>query len=336
MDSVDLFWRAGSLHGRMPLLAPNVRAATDLALVDLVWKAYVRDAGPGDVGPLFSGWKHPDHVLLSEDPRAGAVLSWVSSREGPLRHGAQLLHDARGRSGTRFCAAEKDMLAESLAAFAHHGVVLNAAPPIENLMTAVETLRDNARFLSDRPGGGGYTGGAWAINLALTTISTPAPQPGIVTRELLRTDTAPDREILLRSWSAAVDGAYKAVQQVAERLRRIAEQVDTFSRNARAREVVGALAALNVLRRQHVKRGWHLSDAGTTLVVRQLAELGLGSTSQRGMVWWLPSDEPAPLEISEEDEWEGWKVAAEFDEAMAFADRVLARYDGADEKDNRG
>ena len=91
VDSVDLFWRAGSLHGRMPLLAPDVRAAAGLALVDLVWKAYIRDAGPGDVGPLFSGWKHSDHFLLSEDPRAGAVLSWLSSREGPLREGALLL-----------------------------------------------------------------------------------------------------------------------------------------------------------------------------------------------------------------------------------------------------
>lgn len=170
----------------MPLLTPELRAAVDLALVDRVWKSYVRDAGPGDVGPLFSGWKHPDHVLLSEDPRAGAVLSWVSSREGPLRHGANLLHEARGRSGTRFSAADKDMLAESLAVLSRHGVMLNAAPPVENLMAAVKALRNDARFLSDNPGGGGYLGGAWAINLALATISTPAPQPGIVTRELLK------------------------------------------------------------------------------------------------------------------------------------------------------
>lgn len=54
------------------------------------------------------------------------------------------------------------------------------------------------------------------------------------------------------------------------------------------------------------------------------------------MVWWLPSDEPPPREIDEEDEWEGWKVAAELDEAMAFADRVLARYADADEKDDKG
>lgn len=318
----------------MPLLAPDVRAATGLAIVDLVWKAYVRDAGPGDVGPLFSGWKYSDHILLSEDPRAGAVLSWLSSREGPLRDSAFLLHEARARSGTRFSSAQNDILAQSLAVLADHGVVLNAAPPVENLMASAKALRDDARFLSDRPGACGYPGGAWAINLALATISTLAPQPGIVTRQLLRNDTTPDRETLLHSWSAAVDTTYKTVQNVAERLRRIAEKVDTFSRNARAREVVGALAALNVLRRQHVKRGWHLSDAGTTLVIRQLAELGIGSTSQRGKVSWLPSDEPPSREIDEEDEWEGWKAAAEFDEAMAFADRILSRYPDDDKKDD--
>ena len=66
MEDVDLFWIAGSLHGRFPLLAPPVRAAVDLALVDIAWKSYVRDAGPGDTGPLFSGWQNADHILLSE------------------------------------------------------------------------------------------------------------------------------------------------------------------------------------------------------------------------------------------------------------------------------
>ena len=32
MEDVDLFWIAGSLHGRFPLLAPPVRAAVDLGL----------------------------------------------------------------------------------------------------------------------------------------------------------------------------------------------------------------------------------------------------------------------------------------------------------------
>lgn len=40
MEEVNLFWIAGSLHGRFPLLAPPVRAAVDLALVDLAWKAF--------------------------------------------------------------------------------------------------------------------------------------------------------------------------------------------------------------------------------------------------------------------------------------------------------
>ena len=328
----------------MPLLTPELRAAVDLALVDRVWKAYVRDAGPGDVGPLFSGWKHSDQILLTEDPRAGAVLSWLSSRAGPLRQGAHLIHEARGRDGTRFSADEKAMLADSLVVLAEHDVTLNAAPPVENLLAAVKALRGDPRFASDRPGSGGYPGGAWAVNLAFATIPTPAPHLGIVTRELLRSDTAPAPEILLRSWAQAIDATYKAVRQVAERLRRTAQQVETLSRNARAREVIGALAALDVVRRQHVKRGWRLSDAGTTLVMRQLAELGIGDPSQRGtLAWAAATDPPEPdrgARIEDDDNADGadagkdWKATAEFDEAMAFADRILARYsDDADDAD---
>jgi hypothetical protein len=84
MDEADLFWITGLLHGRMPQLAPRVRSAIDLALVDLAWRAFVRDAGPSDSDDADQASIPDDDVLRTRDPRAGAVVSFLASKAGPL------------------------------------------------------------------------------------------------------------------------------------------------------------------------------------------------------------------------------------------------------------
>ena len=319
MEDVDLFWIAGSLHGRFPLLAPPVRAAVDLALVDIAWKSYVRDAGPGDTGPLFSGWQNADHILLSEDPRAGAVLAWLASRDGPLRPAATLLQRARGASGTRFSKTELAMLADAGDVLGDAGVMLNAAPPVDNLVTAVTALRDDWRFASSAPARSAELGGAWAINLALAPLPAVAPQPGIVTREALRADQPFDRTVLVRSWAAAAHGTYELVRLIQDRLRDSSSILESFSKNARAHGLIGALTALEIMRRPNIKRGWELSEAGTTMVIRQLVEKGIVRYEDRGMIALaLPKKRRhIKAEMSHDS------AVLEFDKAMALADRVL-------------
>lgn len=327
MEDVDLYWIAGSLHGRMPLLVPPVRAAVDLALVDLAWKAFVRDAGPGDTGPLFSGWQHADQVLLSEDPRAGAVLAWLASRDGPLRVAAIRLQRARGASGRRFNKDELAMLAVAGDGLRDAGVMLNAAPPVDNLVAALAALREDWRFASAAPSGSAELGGAWAINLALATFPAVAPQPGIVTRESLRADQSFDRMVLLRSWATATQTVYERVRLISDRFRDARDSIEGLSKNARGREVIGALAALETLRRPHIKRGWELSEAGTTLVMRQLVDLGVARSEERAAISWaapkiLRTDDRAQ-HLSDGD------AVREFDEAMSYAAQVLKMVPGS-------
>lgn len=325
MEDVDLFWIAGSLHGRFPLLAPSVRAAVDLALVDLAWKTYVRDAGPGDTGPLFSGWQHADHVLLSEDPRAGAVLAWLASRDSPLRAAATRLQRARGASGRRFSKIELAMLADASEVLRDIGVMLNAAPPVDNLVDAIAALREDCRFASSPPSSSAELGGAWAINLALAISPAVAPQPGIVTREAMRVDQSFDRTVLLRSWATAAHTVYERARFIADRFHSASDIIGRLSRNARGREIIGALAALETLRRVHIKRGWELSEAGTTLVMRQLVNMGVARSEARAEISWLMpkilrrDDDP---KVSNDGD-----AVREFDEAMMFADRLLGRRD---------
>ena len=79
-----------------------------------------------------------------------------------------------------------------------------------------------------------------------------------------------------------------------------------------------------MLKRGHISRGWALSNAGTTFVVRQLKNLGVGQMKERGRIDWsvtrstsrrhrykkLPSDD----------------AIVELDDAVAFADRLLSKH----------
>lgn len=323
MEDTDLFWIAGLLHGRMPLLSPLVREAVDLALIDIAWKAFNRDAGPGDTGQLFSGWQNADHVLLTEDPRAGAVLTWLSSRDGPLRAAARRVHRARGGGGLRFSADERDMLIHAIQASREAKVKLTGSPPVGNLFKVIATLKEDARFASAPPGRSGVVGGTWAINLALATFPAQAPQPGIVRREALRSDLPADRELFTDGWASTCRSVYDRVRSVARRVRDVEDVLASFSKNARARDIIPALAALDTVRRSHIKRGWELSEGGTTLVMRQLVENRVATTNGRGTLSWSFEGPVAP--VAEKAPGVDSAVLQEFDEAMALADRLLSR-----------
>lgn len=249
------------------------------------------------------------------------MLAWLAARDGPLTAAAARMHRARGSGGMGFSADERAMLDDAGDALRAAGVSLNAAPPIDNLLSAITALRADARFASAPPARSAEVGGAWAINLALASLPTPAPQPGIVTRAALRVDLSLDREELLRSWGAAAALVYERVRHVADRLRDVSPIVDSFSINARIKEVIGAMAALEMVRRPQVKRGWALSEAGTTLIMRQLTDAGIARSDGRGELTWAYA--PACRALVADHAPEDNAAIVEFDEAMAFAKRVL-------------
>ena len=323
MEDFDLFWIAGSLHGRMPLLSGSVRAAVDLALVDMAWKAFIRDAGPGDTGPLFSGWRHSDHVLLTEDPRVGSVLAYLASRDGPLRQSALRLQRARGTDDSHFTSAEREMLVDAGNALKGAGVQLIAAPPVDNLVTAVTNLREDPRFASARPAQSAERRGVWAINLALITLPAQPPLPGMVTRKALRIDRALSRDAVLKTWGMTARSVHERVRTIADRLGAAEVALSKLSKNSRAPAIAGALAALDTLRRSHIRRGWELSQSGTTVVVRQLDKLCAAHPAKRGLQSWALDKRTFKVrrieKVRDDD------VIQEFDEAMAMADRILSR-----------
>lgn len=324
MDQSELFWIAGKLEGQLPLLAPDVRESVDLALVDIAWKSYLRDAGPGETGPMFSGWKDADHVLLSADPRAGALLAWLSTRDGPLRSAAERLHKARGSSGIRFNADEKELLRDAGDMLRSAGVNFSDAPPVDQFARAIHAFRDDWRFASGPPGQSEEVGGAWAINLVLATFKAEAPQLGILTRQSLRADLDFEPSVLVEAWTRALQQFAVRTRVVVERMRGAGPVLAGLSKNARARNLVGALGALDTFRRVQVKRGWDLSDAGTTLLMRQLVEIGVATPTERGSLSWSLEPPKDSYARNENDTSINHDVIREFDDAMAAVDNLIS------------
>ena len=72
-----LFWTLGQLRGLgADGPAPSGRASA-FATVNLAWKTYLLDAGAREFGIHHSRSRHDDHILLTEDPRADAVLAYL-------------------------------------------------------------------------------------------------------------------------------------------------------------------------------------------------------------------------------------------------------------------
>lgn len=323
MDEADLFWITGLLHGRMPQLAPRVRSAIDLALVDLAWRAFVRDAGPSDSDDADQASIPDDDVLRTRDPRAGAVVSFLASKAGPLQVAARTIELARGASGRRFSAEERAMLEASDVALKSAKVSLRSGPPHNRLAAALRSLRQDWRFVSPPPGRGPERGGAWAVNLALLTMTSPAPVPGIVSRALFRKDLELYTAALISSWVRAAGTVHDRAILIGQRIEAADKRLSGVPINSRSHDLAGPLAALGALHRSSIKRGWQLSDAGVTLVMRKLADCGLATQDRNGHILWQERAEvgsESPPQGSEDS-----VALAELEDALSFADKVLAK-----------
>jgi hypothetical protein len=323
MDEADLFWITGLLHGRMPQLAPKVRCAIDLALVDMAWRAFVRDAGARDDDGLDQASRPDDDVLRTTDPRAGAVAAFLASKAGPLQSAAKTIQLARGASGCRFSPEERAMLESARAALTTARVSLRSGPPHNRLLAAVRSLRTDWRFICPPPGRGPEAGGAWAVNLALLTMTSPAPVPGIVSRAIFRDDLELRTAPLIASWSKAAHAVQERVISIGQRLQSANERMADVPVNSRAHDLAGPLAAIGALHRSSIKRGWQLSDAGVTLVMRKLADLGIALQDRNGTISWHHSpqvqSEMPPSNSDREI------VLSDLADAVALADKVLAK-----------
>lgn len=325
MDEADLFWITGLLHGRMPQLAPKVHNAIQLALVDMTWRSFVRDAGvgAGDDRASDRAMKHDDDVLRTSDSRAGAVVAFLASKAGPLQTAAKIIHVARGASGRRFSAEERAMIETARTALATARVSLRSGPPHNRLLSALRSLRDDWRFICPPPGRGTEIGGAWAVNLALLTKASPVPVPGIVTRAIFRDDVEIRTAALIASWAKAAHAVHDRVISIGQRIQSADERMADVPANSRAHDLVGPLAAMGALHRSSIKRGWHLSEGGVSLTMRKLADRGVAVQDRNGTIFWnkgpqtqLEMPPPAPdREI----------VLSDLADAVAFADKVLAK-----------
>ncbi|WP_330767157.1 hypothetical protein [Qipengyuania profunda] len=215
------------------------------------------------------------------------------------------------------------MLVDAGNALKGAGVQLIAAPPVDNLVTAVTNLREDPRFASARPAQSAERRGVWAINLALITLPAQPPLPGMVTRKALRIDRALSRDAVLKTWGMTARSVHERVRTIADRLGAAEVALSKLSKNSRAPAIAGALAALDTLRRSHIRRGWELSQSGTTVVVRQLDKLCAAHPAERGLQSWALDKRTFKVrrieKVRDDD------VIQEFDEAMAMADRILSR-----------
>lgn len=323
MDEADLFWITGLLHGRLPQLSPKVRSAIDLALVDMAWRTFVRDAGARDDDDTDRAANPDDDVLRTTDPRAGAVAAYLASKAGPLQLAAKTVQLARGASGRRFSPEERAMLESAHGALASARVSLRTGPPHNRLLAALRALREDGRFTCPPPGRGAETGGAWAVNLALLTMTSPAPVPGIVSRAIFRDDHELSTVALIASWSKAAHAVHERAIAIGERIKLADEFLADVPVNSRAHDLAGPLAAIGALHRSSIKRGWQLSDGGVTLVMRKLAERGIATQDRIGTIYWqqsprVRSDTPPPAPDPR-------MVLSDLADAVAFADKVLAK-----------
>lgn len=323
MDEADLFWITGLLHGRMPQLAPKVRRAIDLALVDIAWRTFVRDAGARDDGRSDQASRPDDDVLRTTDPRAGAVVGFLASQAGPLQSAAKTIQLARGASGRRFSPEERAMLEDARSALATARVSLRSGPPHNRLLAALCSLRTDWRFICPPPGRGAEAGGAWAVNLALLTMASPAPVPGIVSRAIFRDDLQLGTVQVIASWTKAAHAVHERAIAIGERMQSADECMADVPVNSRAHDLAGPLAAIGALHRSSIKRGWQLSDAGVTLVMRKLADRGVALQDRNGTIFWHLSPQ-ARSEIPPSNS-DRESVLSELADAVAFADKVLIK-----------
>lgn len=280
-----LFWTAGRLAERFIRLDPTVRKPADLTIVAMAWEAYLRDAGSHDAPAGITA--AATDILETDDRRADGFLSYLGAQESPLGAAAETVQRARGSSRWSFAAWELAMIDDAHDMLRRSGVDLAGQPCVHELAAAIERLRVDKRFPAEPPGTDATRGGAWAVNLALYRFPALAIPPGLVTRALLRNDTLLDEGVLVAAWAESLADLDGRLQELEHRLAMVRRSSAEMLVRTRTLEVVGALAALDTLRRGQIRRGWGVSQAATTRLIRALTMSGLAKTNQRGRLTWM-------------------------------------------------
>ena len=195
-----LFWTHGQLRGRCADGPKPFDRAAQFAVLDAAWRSFLRDAGAREFGLHHSRSPHDDHILLTEDPRADAMLDHLARHAiGDLADAAGRLLAARsypGRALGRFNAEERKMLEAARHRFDDAEVDFQGPPPVSQLMKAIAHFREDYRFAAEGLGESAERGGGWAINLGLLTMQKNEAVTGIVPRAALRIDERLDDSVL--------------------------------------------------------------------------------------------------------------------------------------------
>ncbi|WP_155646342.1 hypothetical protein [Erythrobacter donghaensis] len=154
-------------------------------------------------------------------------------------------------------------------------------------------------------------------------MASPAPVPGIVSRAIFRDDLQLGTVQVIASWTKAAHAVHERAIAIAERMQSADECMADVPVNSRAHDLAGPLAAIGALHRSSIKRGWQLSDAGVTLVMRKLADRGVALQDRNGTIFWHLSPQ-ARSEIPPSNS-DRQSVLSELADAVAFADKVLSK-----------
>jgi hypothetical protein len=354
LDLTSLGYAIGRLAGATRFASPEIRKVAALATVSDAWRAYRRDAGPGDVGTAHEASADSMSILLTDDPRRDAVVLWLAT------HGVPAIADA-ATTVVRMVNATRGFEADALALLNAAQDAVAQAPaggpltracgladldpdhPLQGLAratTAVDRLITTADF-AEAPGHDAILplpsrsmrhyvasepAGCWALNLALVASGVAPSVPGIVPRAAFRLDQedAERSAALIDHGSHAALGAFSELERIEAALVRGRHTLAGLSRNARARDAWALIVAAGPLRRIQLARALSLSRAGADIQADALARAGLVTLAAGGRIQptqrQLLVEQPAILEDGPLA-----LATADFDASMADIDRLLER-----------
>jgi hypothetical protein len=353
-DHTSLGYALGRLAGAIRFASPEIRKVASLATVADAWRAYRRDAGIGNVGPVHQPSTDALSILLTDDPRRDAVVLWLAA------HGVPPIADAatmvvRMVNATRgfevdalaLLNAAQDALAQAAPGGPLTGAcgLADAGPdhPLHGLAraaVAVDVLirapdfaessgheallplpsRSMRHYIASEPAG------CWALNLVLVARGIVPQVSGIVPRTVFRLDVtdAQRAAALVKHSTHEALAAFTNLERIESVLGRGREALAGLSRNARAFEAWTLLAALGPTTRKQLMRALSLSRAGADIQARALAAARLVGLETGGLVSpALPGSSPSPS--ASLDHGPLCAAAADLDIAMAEIDRLLTR-----------
>ena len=339
--------------------SPELRRAVSLAQISAAWDIFLRDAGPGDVGPAHEAPESSTALLTSDDPRRDGVLLWLADYGAPvIAEAAALVAHSVGAS-RGFGAEEQDLLDAARnvpAETARPGAIARLLPPLradaEHAMAplraiaaTVDQLRGDPAFVESTgdqvhhllPGGAfshyvpAPPAAAWALNLALLARSAPLAGtmacPALISRQLFRA-FEPDEiaAALVEGVTAALETGHGLFERIEPELARGREALARMSRNSRTRDAWLLVVALGGMSRAQLARALGLSRAGADIQAHALAEAELVTCSPASSIKWARHRQADTKLVRPDDAVdEPSGTFEEFDANMAEIDRLLAR-----------